>query len=120
MSELDRSFKTELKRSPFKEALTFYPANGAPERTVTALVETIASLPHDEGGTSELQELSVTVFNDPADPDVGGIASPALGDRIKRPVGEFYYGFTGKVLAQTAYSWRLLFVGERLREVGSH
>lgn len=114
-------FRHNLLRAPFAERLTYYPHAGAP-REITALVETSGRL--DEGGEriTLARSIDVTVYRVESDAEVGGVAQVQLGDALSRggdPPASRRWSWTGEVLDETSYSYRLRFSRDVIRQQGA-
>jgi len=103
----------------FGEAITFYPAGGAPRTIVAACAGVELSEVGDEVSQSDQELLWVGACKDPACAR-GGIAAPAVGDSMLRAgdAADARWSFQERIRRETPHDWELLFGRIRPRRYG--
>lgn len=106
-----------LGSDAFERLCTYQPAAGGEARSVRANVRATEDQELGEYSLDQLDAIVVTVAREPA-AACGGVDAPEAGDLLTTPEGRTY-AFTGQVLGQTPYSWRLRFERRTQRLAGA-
>jgi len=108
-------YATVLNAEHFAEWVTYVPASG-PARAIVAKIEVTDSLSVGGPGAEQVEELTVSLGRLEANAK-GGVDRPIVGEQLIRADGR-RYGYTGRVLNQTAYSCQLHFARRVDDQVG--
>lgn len=117
-ASLAKCFRGNLKRSPFVERVAFFPAGGGPPRTITVDAQLAQQLDLGDLGQTERDTLTVVCLRDASDADLGGIGSAQIGDALLRAGEARKFSFSGVILDESPYHYRLEFTRPRQTVVG--
>lgn len=115
---LSTIFRANLLRSPFSEAVAITLPDGT-GRTITTIIDGVQRLDMGEQQVRDREEIAVTCYRVPDDPDVGGIDYPELKTKLLRAGDSRSYLWTGEKLEESAYHFVLKFARELQRQAGT-
>ena len=106
--QLAEDFAVFLDTDELAETVTFYPTDGGASRSIVVCGVVTRSFEEDERGQLLVERFEFDVKRDATT----GIATPQIGDSIKRATGQFSdvrFMFSGEIDSETDYSLGLVY-----------